>query len=51
MGECGAREFAQLQIHARQASVPFDLLACRSVYSMLGHGAGDKVQGANALML
>ena len=51
MVECGAGEFAQLQIHARHASVPFNLSACRSVCSMLDDGAGDKVQGANALML
>lgn len=51
MGECGAGEFAKLQIHARHASVPFDLFACRSMCSMLDHGAGDKVQEANALML
>jgi hypothetical protein len=39
------------QIGERFASVPFDLFACRSMCSMLDHGAGDKVQEANALML
>ena len=39
------------QIGERHARVPFDLFACRSMCSMLDHGAGDKVHGANALML
>jgi hypothetical protein len=39
------------QIGERFASVPFDFFACRLMCSRLDHGAGDKVEGANALML